>query len=29
MILKSINFMKNPLNFSVIERYSVDAKFIK
>ena len=29
MILKSINFMKNPLNFSVIDRYSVDAKFTK
>ena len=29
MILKSINFMKKPLNFSVIDRYSVDAKFTK
>ena len=29
MILKSINFMKNPLNFSVIDRYSVDVKFTK
>ena len=29
MIMKSINFMKNPLNFSVIDRYSVDAKFTK
>ena len=29
IILKSINFMKNPLNFSVTDRYSVDAKFIK
>ena len=29
MILKSINFMKNPLNFSVIDQYSVDAKFTK
>ena len=29
IIMKSINFMKNPLNFSVIDRYSVDAKFIK
>ena len=29
MILKSINFMKIPLNFSVIDRYSVDAKFTK
>ena len=29
IIMKSINFMKNPLNFSVIDRYSVDAKFTK
>ena len=29
MIMKSINFMKNPLNFSVIDWYSVDAKFTK
>ena len=29
MILKYINFMKKPLNFSVIDQYSVDAKFTK
>ena len=29
IIMKSINFMKKPLNFSVIDRYSVDAKFTK
>ena len=29
MILKPINFMKTPLNFLVIDRYSVDAKFTK
>ena len=29
MILKSIDFMKNPLKFLVIDRYSVDAKFTK
>ena len=29
IIMKSINFMKTPLNFSVIDRYSIDAKFTK
>ena len=29
IIMKSINFMKNPLNFSVTDRYSIDAKFTK
>ena len=29
MIVKSINFMKKPLNFSVIDQYFVDAKFTK
>ena len=29
IIMKSINFMKKPLNFSVLDRYSVDAKFTK